>query len=72
MVRINVVCFLLPFLSGKMKMVGNTVPDSNLSVCCFTGALKLEDGFAPWMARWHACNDPDSKIFAVCPVAHAF
>jgi hypothetical protein len=68
----NVVCFLLFLFARKMKMVGNAVPYSNLSVCHFPGALKLEDGFAPWMVAWQAHNDPASETFTLCPVAHAF
>jgi hypothetical protein len=72
MMRMNVVCFLLFLFARKMKMMGNAVPYSDLSVCCFPGALKLEDGFAKWIVAWQACNDPASETFTLCPVAHAF
>jgi hypothetical protein len=53
-------------------MMGNAVPYSDLSVCCFPGALKLEDGFVPWMVAWQARNNPASETFTLYPVAHAF
>jgi hypothetical protein len=52
MMRMNVVCFLLFLFARKMKMMGNAVPYSDRSVCRFPSALKLEDGFAPWMFAW--------------------
>jgi hypothetical protein len=72
MMRMNVVCFLLFLFARKMKMMGNAEPYSNLFVCCFPGALKLKDGFAPWMVAWQARNDPASETFTLCLVAHAF
>jgi hypothetical protein len=41
MMRMNVVCFLLFLFARKMKMMGNAVPYSDLSVCRFPGDLKL-------------------------------
>jgi uncharacterized protein (DUF2236 family) len=62
MMRMNVVCFLLFLFARKMKMMGNAVPYSDRSVRRFPSALKLEDGFAPWMVAWLRVSETEKCV----------